>query len=106
MAVIVRKHADGITVKTDNKWRNLRYGYELPKKQRKEFNYLNDEEFETRNFAKYRGNYYDIGEFTTTSNMSMFKGIWDGYMSDSYFSGVLIKLSSDGERYKVGMFYS
>lgn len=35
---------------------------------------------------------------------SDFKG-WDGYASDSYFSGVLIKLSRDGEEYMVGTYY-
>ena len=53
-----------VTIKTDNKWRNLLYGYELPVKWRREFDYIkSDEEFETRNFAKYRGNYYDVDEF-------------------------------------------
>jgi hypothetical protein len=107
---------DGITIKTDNKWRNLLYGYELPKKQRKQFDYIkSDEEFETRNFAKYRGNYYDVGEFQLLPTIGdssgkhvvypVFRG-WDGYMSDTYFSGVVIKLSSDGEQYKIGRFYS
>jgi len=99
-----------VTIKTDNKWRNLLYGYELPKKQRKEFDYLNDEEFAISNFAKYRGNYYDVGEFQRVPDIRNEDGPmfakWDGYKSDSYFSGILIKLSSDGERYKIGMFYS
>jgi hypothetical protein len=99
-----------VTIKSDKKWRNLLYGYELPKKQRKEFDYLTDEEFDTRNFAKYRGNYYDVGEFQRVPSIKSEDGPafvkWDGYMSDSYFSGVLIKLSSDGEQYKIGMFYS
>jgi hypothetical protein len=34
-----------------------------------------------------------------------FKG-WDGYSSDSAFSGVLIKISKDGEEYKIGTFNS
>lgn len=97
-----------VTIKSDKKWRNLIYGYELPKKWRKEFDYLTDEEFETRNFAKYRGWYYDINEFSAINDRmgyAEFKG-WDGIVSDSYFSGVVIKLSSDGEQYKIGRFYS
>lgn len=96
-----------VTIKTDGKWRNLLYGYELPKKQRKEFNYLTDEKFDVGNFAKYRGNYYDIAEFSRIGDRAgygEFKG-WHGIVSDSYFSGVLIKLSSDMERYKIGRFY-
>jgi hypothetical protein len=105
-----------VTIKSDRKWRNLLYGYELPKKQRKEFDYIkSDEEFETRNFAKYHGQYYDINEFQVLPIIGdasgkhvvypEFRG-WDGYMNDTYSSGVLIKLSSDGEQYKIGRFYS
>ena len=100
-----------VVIKTDNKWRNLIYGYELPVKWRKEFDWIkNDEEYENTNFAKYRGWVYNIDEF-----MSIPRGVgagfpefhaWDGYMSDTAFSGVLIKLSSDGEQYKIGRFYS
>lgn len=94
-----------VKIKTDWKWRNLLYGYELPKKQRKNFDYLNDEEFDTHSFAKYRGQYYDVGEFMVVPKSSGL-GAWDGYHGDSYFSGIVIKLSSDGERYKIGMYYS
>jgi hypothetical protein len=31
---------------------------------------------------------------------------WDGVVSDTYFSGVLIALSNDGEEYIVGTYYS
>jgi hypothetical protein len=31
---------------------------------------------------------------------------WDGYQSDSYFSGVVIKISPDGEQYKIGTYFS
>lgn len=34
---------------------------------------------------------------------SSFSG-WDGYHSDSYFSGIVIKLSPDGEQYQVGTY--
>jgi hypothetical protein len=99
-----------VTIKTDGKWKKLLYGYELPKKQRKEFKYLTDEEFDVRNFAKYHKNYYDINEFMRIPKIQSEDaeafGRWDGYTSDTAFSGVLIKLSSDGERYKIGMFYS
>lgn len=31
---------------------------------------------------------------------------WHGYHGDSYFSGVLIRLSDDGERYQVATYFS
>jgi hypothetical protein len=99
-----------VTIKSDKKWHTFKYGYELPKKYRKEFDYLIDEEYETRSFAYYRRNYYDINEFQRMPKIQNEDGSefakWDGYMQDSYFSGILIKVSSDGERYKIGMFYS
>ena len=30
---------------------------------------------------------------------------WDGYISDSFFSGVLIKISDDNEEYQIGTYY-
>lgn len=109
MAVLTRKHADGVKLRTDNKWRNFLYGYELPKKWRKHFDWMNDEEFETMNFVKTPGKnkwYYALDEFMITSNMAMFPGVWDGYHSDTYFSGHVIRVSTDGEQYKIGYFYS
>jgi hypothetical protein len=99
-----------VTIKSDKKWRNLLYGYDLPKKWRKEFDYLTDEEFEIHDFAKYRGWVYDVHEFMRipqgTGGGFPELAAWDGYMSDTYSSGVVIKLSSDGEQYKIGRFYS
>ncbi len=31
---------------------------------------------------------------------------WHGYASDTYFSGVIIKISPDGERYMIGRYYA
>ena len=93
-------------VRTDHKWKSLKYGYELPKNQRKQFNYLSDEEFDTHNFVKYRRSYYDVNEFMAIPNRSSSDlGAWDGYHGETYFSGIVIKLSSDGERYKIGEAY-
>lgn len=46
-------------------------------------------------FFMYKGNQYWVSEFVITDNISEFKE-FDGYMSDSFFSGILIKLSVDG----------
>lgn len=40
-------------------------------------------------------------------NNSPFKTLsFDGYYSDSFFSGFLIKLSNDGESYKIATYIS
>jgi hypothetical protein len=102
-----------VVIKTDNKWRNILTGYELPEKVWKDFDYLKYEEFKEHSFIRYKGEYYDLGEFMHIDKKTFGIGEaprpfmkWDGYMNDTYFSGIVIKISSDGERYKVGRFYS
>ena len=75
-------------ITTNNQPRTPLYGYELPPEQRKEFDYLTDEEYETRDFIKYKGNYYDLGEFMCAPESMK---PWDGYSAGSYFSGVVIR---------------
>lgn len=73
---------------TNNIPRQIIYGYELTEKQKKDFDYLDD--IDNHNFIKYKGHLYDVSEFMSTYNMDSLKD-WDGYSSDSFFSGVLIK---------------
>ena len=73
---------------TNNQPRLLLYGYELTDKEKTDFNYLDD--IDSHNFIKYKGFIYDVSEFISTYNMDSLRD-WDGYSSDSYFSGVLIK---------------
>ena len=98
---------DKLKIKTDNKWRYLLYGYELPKGKRKDFDYLPEEALDCRDFIKYRGVYYDLGEFLripTTFPEEMKK--WDRYTSASYFSGVVIKYAEDRNQVKIGTYFS
>ena len=80
----------------NNKPRNFIYGYELSDKERREFDYLTPEDLDMRNFVRYKGCLYDTGEFmrVTTSVANCQRAElekFDGYFSDSFFSGVLIK---------------
>lgn len=108
-----------VTIKSNNRWRNLLYGYELPAQWRKEFDWMEDEEYENALFVKVgvgegrkKNNvwYYALNEFMRVPKIHSEDGPafakWDGYMNDTYFSGVLVKVSSDGEQYKIGTFYS
>jgi len=61
----------------------------LRQKLRAEFDYLSEEEFDVAEFFNYRGVWYHIGEFLRCA-AQQFPG-WDGYHSDSYFSGIVIK---------------
>ena len=74
-------------IKTDNRRRPLLYGYELPPKARTEFDYYeSEEELHEARFFQYKGQFWDIGQFTRQSGPS-----WDGAHALSAFSWILIK---------------
>lgn len=87
---------------TNNIPRQLIYGYELSDKEKSNFDYLDD--IDSHNFIKYKGFIYDVNEFMSTYNMDSLKD-WDGYSSDSYFSGVLIKII-DSDYVLMARYYS
>lgn len=86
---------DGLEIITNNVPRLLLYGYELPDKVKSDFDYLGDD-LDSGNFVKYRGIYYDIGEFMVFSdNASEAEKIWDGHFGTSYFSAIVIRYPRD-----------
>ena len=84
---------------TNHHWRNFLYGYELTDKEKEEFDWIDPEEFDTHSFFRYRGSTYSIQDFMVSSILPG----WHGFHGDSFFSGVAIKLSDDGEQYKVAL---
>ena len=100
------KTKEGLQVIPDNKWKEFLYGYQLTKKEKKYFDWMDEEELETSNFLRDRGSVYSTQDFMRIENgPDEFKG-WDGYAGDSFFSGTLIKLSDDGEQYKIALYLS
>lgn len=90
---------------TNNHWRKPVYGFELPEKIRAEFSYLKD--LDDLIFIKYKGEYL-LDEFMRIDNTMLlhtqeFKD-WQGYMSDSFFSGLLIRYSEDMEEYQIATY--
>lgn len=88
--------------------REIIYWNDLTFAEKKEFDYLSknrNEDCINTSFVRYLGNVYDIGEFMMFLNNSDFKG-WDGYSSDTYFSGILIKVSEDSDNVIMGRYYS
>lgn len=92
-----------LTIRTDHKWRNLRYDSEVPKEVlERNFNY----EYNTFGFFRYRGVWYNLDDFMVwQSGVHPFGKCWQAYLSDSYFSGILIEVSADGEQYRVGTYF-
>ena len=84
-----------LEIRTNNVPRFTIDDFDLTEKERAEFNY----DLGGRTFFRFKGNVYDLWEFTRCGDQ--FPG-WDGYMSDSVFSGVLVKLVDEGEKVIVG----
>ena len=99
-------------VKTNNVPRDL-IGWEaLSKKERQEFDYLLEDMRDEAEFFRYKGRVYDANEFMRCRDDSeLGKAGWDGYNSDSYFSGIVMRFPREGRDYDydrviVGTYYS
>ena len=65
-------------------------------------NYENANQF---GWVSYKGDWYCMEDFMRVDKDSPLVG-WDGYLPDTYFSGVVIRLVDDGERVIFGRYYS
>ena len=93
-----------LTIKTNGKPRGIIYGFELTEKQRKEFDWVSPEDIDNETFVCYKGQLYNIGEFMRCDNAAGFSG-WHGYYSEGFFSGILLRYSSDNETVIIGRYY-
>lgn len=81
---------------TNNKPRELIYGYQLTEKEKTDFDYMEDMELET--FVRYQGMVFAISDFMRLSDdCEESKAGWHGVYGMNAFCGVLIKLDSSGE---------
>lgn len=94
---------------TNNIPRPLLNIYDVTEKEQEfikvEFDYIDN--FDEFTFFKYQNKFYDLGEFAyIDSNFSDSKlKSWDGYSSDSYFSGIVIKTVGSEYSIIVGRYY-
>ena len=95
-------------IKTNHKFRDLLSHWDLTPKELEEFDYIEAmRESGVNRFFRYRGCVYDAGEFTVVEKGGELKAAgWHAYLSDSYFSGILIRYSGDFESVKVGAYFS
>ena len=93
---------NNIKIITNNKPRQLIYGYELTDKQKQDFDYIED--IDSREFVKYKNNIYVLSDFMRIKNNDSLKD-WHGYNSDSFFSGTLVKYI-DSDTVIMGWYYS
>ncbi len=95
-----------ITIKTDHKWKNFLYRYDVPNKVlNDQFSHLSEDDAND-GFICYHGHYYHLYDFMRYDGKDPVMGAYDGYASDGYFSGVLLKVSRDGEQYQIASFIS
>ncbi len=86
---------DKLRIVTNNIPRNLLYGYELTAKEARDFDYIDSEYFSAHPFFRYRGQIYDVMEFSQTVGAGHIFDGWDRYQSDSFFSGILVRFPFD-----------
>ena len=95
-----------LRITTNGHWRDFIYRMDVPASVLADQFDWTDEAHEEHGdysdgFISYRGCWYHLGDF-------MAGGIegWHGAHGDSYFSGVVIRLSDDGEQYQIGTYIS
>lgn len=98
----------GQTVKivTNHNRRRILDASDLTVKEAEQFKYLDWDKLEkgedSASFFRYRHQIYDLGEFDrivpNASEISQ-NGYWDGYLADSFFSGILVKYVLDDPDY-------
>jgi hypothetical protein len=100
-----------MTIKTNNIRRDIIRWWDLTTKEQKDFaHYLDTEERQSEaEFVRYRGVVYDLGDMERgcggSQMPSEFKG-WDNYLSDSFFSGILIRYANDFEQVICATYFS
>jgi hypothetical protein len=111
-AVLERREPEGMRIVCNHVPRDIINWYDLTTKERKEFDYWDGQCETDAQFFRYKGNVYDLGEFMRieqpTAPHPQRPG-WekfDGYSSDSFFSGVLVKYVDDCERVICATYFS
>ena len=94
---------------TNNQPRFIVDASTLPIEQRESFDYIDwaavEDGSESASFVQYKGSWYDLGEFMTVAGMGDPFAGWDGYSSDTYFSGILVKFA-DEDSVIMGRYYA
>lgn len=101
-----------LTIVTNNVPREVINGWQLTADERAEFDYYDwdgdDAEGLEQSFFRYKGELHDLGEFmrweSGPDDHPFYQ--WDGYQSDSFFSGLLVRYCEDWEYVVVGRYCS
>ena len=91
-----------LKIRTNGHYREVLDWSQLTAKEQEEYAYLEED---GGSFFRYKNWTYFLGDFMRIGNDTPFKG-WDGYHSDSFFSGVLVKYSTCGDAVKAATYFS
>lgn len=106
-----------IRIVTNNVPRDIVYDYELSAKERADYDMLDWAAIErgedSASFVRYRGHTYILSDFSADWGITRGSGLpdglkgWHGYLSDSFYSGVVIRYADESyERVVMGTFYA
>lgn len=106
-------------IRTDHKWKPFKTWQEVP--YHVQADYLDlapDEDIDDAldavddmgyndGWIHYKDRWYHTTDFMRIDKYNPLHVLsWQGYMADSFFSGVIIDISEDGEAYKIGTYFS
>ena len=101
-----------LTIKTNNQERELFHYCDFTSSEqqqlREDYDWMEDDIETNYGFFHYKGSVYHLQDFTSLhgdNKCEDFEG-WDGVVSDSCFSGVLIKLGQNNDSVVIGRYYS
>jgi hypothetical protein len=96
------------TIKSNNRTRQLFYACEVSYNEReafrREFDWMDQEEFDQAMFFKYRGEYYALAQFLRVEGDLLAKG-WQGQLGETAYSSLLIKIKDSCQSVIVGRYY-
>lgn len=98
---------DTLTIRSNYQVRPLLFWEDLSEYEKEEYrDVLGDPD--EHEFFRYKGNIYLLSDFMILESNSPFPEYWQGYMSDSFFSGILIRLVDQGmeDAVIVGQYFS
>lgn len=88
------------------------YGFELPRRIREEFDYIDPDYFDENRFVRYRRELFDLDDMEPAFPSVWGSGIpslaekgYDRFIGLTYSSGYCFAVSDDGETVKCASFY-
>lgn len=98
--------SDTLRIITNNVPRPILYSVNLSQKELLEFDWIenNGNCIDDYSFFRYKGNVYCLEDIMRVEENSPLPKVWQGYVSELYFAGIVIRYTSDNEQVIVGTY--